>query len=178
MKLQLQYTRSALVDIYVSFLDGYDNELLSNQIINIGDQQNRLTNVKADMTRWKNFLPDWKILSKDIVENHLVKLDGDMETSWVVHSLWGVNYHKGDYTILHNHCPSTFSFVYYVKASEGSSPLVFSDIGYELLPKENDLIIFPSHLNHGVPSQTNDAERIVISGNISAIGNIEIVSNK
>lgn len=70
----------------------------------------------------EKFLPDWKILSKDIVENHLVKLVGDMETSWVVHSLWGVNYHKGDYTILHNHCPSTFSFVYYVKASEGSSP--------------------------------------------------------
>jgi len=175
LKLQLQYTRSALVDIYVSSLDGYDNELISSQIINIGDQQNRMTNVKADMTRWQNFLPNWKKLGRDVVENHLVNLVVDAETSWVVHSLWGVNYQKGDYTIFHDHCPSTFSFVYYVKAGEGSSPIVFSDVGYELLPKENDLIIFPSHLRHGVPSQISSAERIIIAGNISALGNIKFV---
>ena len=171
MKLQLSYTKSALTSIYVTSLDGYDNEIFANQILEIGDKQNRLTNVKADMTEWQTFFPQWKDLSRDIVKNHLRKLVGEIEATWIVHSLWGINYKKGDHTIFHDHSPSTFSFSYYVRASKESSPLIFSDIDYELLPKENDLIIFPSHLKHGVPSQISDSERIVISGNINAMTN-------
>ena len=171
MKLQLSYTKSALTSIYVTSLDGYDNEIFANQILEIGDKQNRLTNVKADMTEWQTFFPQWKDLSRDIVKNHLRKLVGEIEATWIVHSLWGVSYKKGDHTIFHDHSPSTFSFSYYVRASKESSPLIFSDIDYELLPKENDLIIFPSHLKHGVPSQISDSERIVISGNINAMTN-------
>ena len=171
MKLQLSYTKSALTSIYVTSLDGYDNEIFANQILEIGDKQNRLTNVKADMTEWQTFFPQWKDLSCDIVGNHLRKLVGEIEATWIVHSLWGINYKKGDHTIFHDHSPSTFSFSYYVRASKKSSPLIFSDIDYELLPKENDLIIFPSHLKHGVPSQISDSERIVISGNINAMTN-------
>ena len=171
MKLQLSYTKSALTSIYVTSLDGYDNEIFANQILEIGDKQNRLTNVKADMTEWQTFFPQWKDLSCDIVGNHLIKLVGEIEATWIVHSLWGVSYKKGDHTIFHDHSPSTFSFSYYVRASKESSPLIFSDIDYELLPKENDLIIFPSHLKHGVPSQISDGERIVICGNINAMTN-------
>ena len=171
MKLQLSYTKSALTSIYVTSLEGYDNEIFANQILEIGDKQNRLTNVKADMTEWQSFFPKWKDLSRDIVENHLIKLVGEIEATWIVHSLWGVSYKKGDHTIFHDHSPSTFSFSYYVRTSKESSPLIFSDIDYELLPKENDLIIFPSHLKHGVPSQISDSERIVISGNINAMNN-------
>ena len=171
MKLQLSYTKSALTSIYVTSLDGYDNEIFANQILEIGDKQNRLTNVKADMTEWQTFFPQWKDLSRDIVKNHLRKLVCEIEATWIVHSLWGINYKKGDHTIFHDHSPSTFSFSYYVRASKKSSPLIFSDIDYELLPKENDLIIFPSHLKHGVPSQILDSERIVISGNINAMTN-------
>lgn len=178
MKIQLQYTKTALASIYVTSLEGYDNKLLYNQIVEVGDRQNKLTNVKADMTEWQTFFPEWNKLSRDVVENHLMKLVGEMDVTWAVHSLWGVNYHKGDYSIFHDHSPSTFSFSYYVNVSKESSPLVFSDIDYELFPKENDLIIFPSHLKHGVPSQQSDSKRTLISGNINALGSIEIVSNE
>jgi len=171
LKLQLSYTKSALASIYVTSLEGYDNEIFANQILEIGDKQNRLTNVKADMTEWQTFFPQWKDLSRDIVGNHLRKLVGEIEATWIVHSLWGVSYKKGDHTIFHDHSPSTFSFSYYVRTSKESSPLIFSDIDYELLPKENDLIIFPSHLKHGVPLQISDSERIVICGNINAMTN-------
>ena len=80
-----------------------------------------------------------------------------------------MSYSKGDYTVFHNHFPSVLSFIYYVKADKDSAPLVFTDIDYELHPKENDLIIFPSYLKHGVPTQMKDANRMSISGNIGAL---------
>lgn len=178
MKLELSYTKSALTSIYVTSLKGYDNDAFAKKVLEIGDQQNRSTNVKADMTEWQSFFPDWKELSRDIVSNHLIELVGNIEATWIVHSLWGVNYRKGDYTIFHDHSPSTFSFCYYVKVDKGSSPLVFSDIDYKYFPEESNLIIFPSHLKHGVPSHLSDGERIVISGNINAISGLTSIDEE
>ena len=172
MIYDLQYTKSSLVSIYVSSISGQDNELYANQILKLGDQMERTTNVKADMTHWETFLSDWNPLLKEIMEKHLSEFIEPYlmnEARFVCYALWGVNYSKGDYTVYHHHFPSLLSFIYYVKADEDSAPLVFSDIDYELHPKENDLIIFPSHLKHGVPTQMKDTNRISISGNIGAL---------
>ena len=40
------------------------------------------------------------------------------------------------------------------------------------------MIIFPSHLKHGVPSQISDGRRIVISGNINAISGLTTVDEE
>jgi len=165
MIYDLQYTKSSLVSIYVASVPGHDNKLYANQILKLGDEMKRTTNVKADMTHWETFLPEWKPLARDIMEKHLVEIDA----KFVCYALWGVNYSKGDYTVFHHHFPSLLSFIYYVKADEDSAPLVFSDIDYELHPKENDLIIFPSYLKHGVPTQMKDDNRMSISGNIGAL---------
>ena len=166
MRLELQYTRSASTAIYITRLEGYDNDLFARQILERGDEQDRQTNVQADMTVWK--VPEWHGLCKDIVENHLVNLSGEIDVTWVVFAVWGANYRNGDYTRYHAHRPSTFSFCYYVKADEGASPLVFSELDYELYPEEGQLVVFPSYLKHGVPSQRGDGKRMVISGNIIA----------
>ena len=154
MIFDLQHTKSALASIYVSNIPGQDNELYANQILKIGDQMERTTNVKADMTHWATFLPEWKLLCKNVMENHLREFIEPYlmnEARFVCHALWGVSYSKGDHTVFHDHFPSLLSFIYYVKADEDSAPLVFTDIDYELHPKENDLIIFPSYLKHSVP---------------------------
>mgnify|MGYP001214237561 CR=1 FL=1 len=52
-------------------LSGQDNELYANQILKLGDQMKRTTNVKADMTHWETFLPEWKHLGTDVMEKHL-----------------------------------------------------------------------------------------------------------
>ena len=169
MIYDLQPTKSSLASIYVSSISGLDNELYANQILKLGDQMKRTTNVKADMTRWETFLPEWKPLAKDIMEKHLVEYVGEIDAKFVCYAIWGVSYSKGDYTVFHHHFPSLLSFIYYVKADEDSAPLVFSDIDYELHPKENDLIIFPSYLKHGVPTQMKDDNRMSISGNIGAL---------
>ena len=169
MIYDLQHTKSALASIYVSSVIGYDNELYSNQILKLGDQMDRNTNVKADMTHPYTFLPEWQPLCNNIMKNHLPKFTGEIDATFVCHAIWGASYSKGDYTVFHDHFPSVLSFIYYVKADEDSAPLVFTDIDYELHPKENDLIIFPSYLKHGVPTQMTDTNRICISGNIGAM---------
>ena len=177
MIFDLQYTKSALASIYVSSLTGHDNELYANQILKLGDQMERTTNVKADMTHWETGenLLEWQSLCKDVMENHLPEFIGKLlmhqalDARFVCYAMWGVSYSKGDYTVFHDHFPSILSFIYYVKADEDSAPLIFTDIDYELHPKENDLIIFPSYLKHGVPTQMKDANRMSISGNIGAL---------
>jgi|TARA_R110002020_G_scaffold465617_1_gene687133 hypothetical protein len=164
MRLELQYTRSASAAIWVDKLEGYDNDLYEKQILARGDEQKRKTNVQADMTSW--FIPEWKKLCEDVVNNHIVKLSGEMDVIWAVHEIWGANYRKGDYTRFHAHRPSIFSFCYYVRADKDSAPLVFADLDYELYPEESQLVVFPAHLNHGVPSQRVAGRRTVIAGNI------------
>jgi hypothetical protein len=77
-------------------------------------------------------------------------------------------YGEGDYAIPHHHLPSFFSFVYFVKVSENSSPLMFSASSTYIKPENGKLILFPSHLKHYVPEQIGCDERITISGNILA----------
>ena len=168
MRLNLQYTRSSFATIYIKKLKGHDNDLFVKHILSRGDKQNKKTNVRADMTEWNVTEPEWYDLCKDIIDNHIVFLSGEIEVTWRVISVWGANYKKGDYTRYHAHLPFTFSFCYYPKVNKDFSPLVFLDLNYEVKPEESQLVLFPSHLNHGVPSQRNDEERMVIAGNIIA----------
>ena len=110
----------------------------------------------------------WYNLCKDIIDNHIVFLSGELDVEWQIVSIWGATYRKGDYSLYHSHMPSTFSFCYYPKVGKNPAPLVFSDLDYEVIPEENQLVLFPAYLKHGVPSHRNDEDRIVIAGNIIA----------
>jgi len=173
MRLELQYAKSATASIYMAELTGHDNDLFEKQILDRGDVQNRSTNVKGDMTEWMVREPEWYNLCFDIIENHIIFLSGEINITWDVFAVWGANYKTGDYTIYHAHMPSIFSFCYYPKVDRGASPLVFPDISagdstFSVTPYEGQLIIFPSYLKHGVPSQVAKGKRMVIDGNIIA----------
>ena len=97
---------------------------------------------------------------------------------------WGALYKKGDYIKVHNHWPCALSWTYYIKTTENTSPLVFvNKLGetsfmsatgnhlsaeeYILQHKPGDLVIFPSIINHRVPKEKSDDERIAVIGNVS-----------
>ncbi len=81
---------------------------------------------------------------------------------------WLAKYNKGDYTIEHDHYPSTFAFVYFVRSPKGSSPLVFSTSGKRINPEEGKVVIFPGSMLHHVPkNKCND--RMTLAGNCSVI---------
>jgi hypothetical protein len=60
---------------------------------------------------------------------------------------WGVLYNKNDFAVAHAHWPNIWSWGYYVKVPQGSSPLVFpegKEGNYYVFPQVGDLVIFPA----------------------------------
>ena len=82
---------------------------------------------------------------------------------------WGLVYSTGQYAKAHNHWPSLWSYTYCVFACEECSPLVFPNAQEPLsvIPKTSQMIVFPSWLQHEVPIQTCEHDRIMISGNLN-----------
>lgn len=144
------------------------NENLERQIREYGDTQCKRTNVKAHMTDW--FMHDnskgfqW-VCNRAIdiaTENNPHKLD------MIAYDCWGAIYKDGDYTIMHNHWPHLWSFVYYVNCPEGSAPLNFdkAEKPLRVMPKTGMMVMFPGWVNHSVPAHIGD-DRIVIAGNLT-----------
>ena len=78
---------------------------------------------------------------------------------------WANVYEKGDYAQSHCHKPSDYSFAYFVKAKWYDSPLVFTDSGKRIRPKEGRFVAFPAYLLHHVPKHRYKDTRITLSGN-------------
>ena len=82
-------------------------------------------------------------------------------------NFWANVYEKGDYAESHCHKPYDFSFAYFVKSKWYDSPLVFTDSGKRIRPKEGKYVIFPAYLKHHVPKNRYNHQRITLSGNLT-----------
>jgi len=158
------------------------NKRLIEDVKRIGYSLSYQTNVNARMTDWFS-----KSDSIDVVNNWVIGLIHE-ENKWInkpgntyaysksrytliSKESWFAGYNKGDYTRSHNHIPSHFSYVYFVKCPRGSSPLVFTDSGKRIKAEEGKVVIFPAIMNHHVPKSRCE-DRIVLAGNfeIKSIG--------
>ena len=81
-------------------------------------------------------------------------------------NFWAMVYKKGDYAQSHNHRPCSYSFAYFVKSKWYHPPLVFDDSGYKVRPKEGRFVVFPAYLNHHVPKNRFNEDRVTVSGNL------------
>ena len=81
-------------------------------------------------------------------------------------NFWANVYKKGDYAQSHCHKPAAFSFAYFVKSKWYDSPLVFTDSGKRIRPKEGTFVAFPGYIMHHVPKHRYNDTRITISGNL------------
>ena len=110
-----------------------------------------------------------------IIESDYKHLDKIEELS----SMWFIVNKKNDYNTNHMHTGSWFSGAYYVKVPDNESKyLVFEDPiqirnynqdtpnSYMKKVIEGMLLIFPGWVNHAVPKNDTNEERIVISFNI------------
>ena len=76
---------------------------------------------------------------------------------------WGILYDKGQNVVKHNHFPYCLSFVYFIKAPKGSSPLIIE--GKRIKAEEGKLVMFHSSRIHWCnPSKVNG--RCCLVGNI------------
>ena len=136
-------------------------------------KDNGHTNVKAFHTGW-NWLNGNKIVErfkKHIIERTEYQFKPgnffNKYTPCVVNNFWGNLYLKGDYADNHNHSPYLYSFAYFVSAKWYDSPLIFSDSGVKIRPKEGRYVIFPGYVDHYVPKHRYNHSRVTLSGNIS-----------
>ena len=147
---------------------------LTDIIVDRGDEQNHSSNVKADMTDWfmhekykefKELAIFAEAIAKQMTEAGPVPM--------VTHECWGAVYRKGEYTKKHNHWGSLWSWCYYLEVPPDASPFRFEDIieqgeeaPFDVYPKEDDILIFPSWVQHSVPKSESNSERIMVAGNI------------
>ena len=156
----------------------YPSHKVSNPILHnlIEDNKHRvdgqtgryyITHFKEEPAEVKSLL-DWTLnkIATDIVDIPLVCSES-----------WGVIYDDGDYINAHTHkqgdlvdcsTPNYFSFVYYVNAPEGSSPLIFPTSGYELQPKSGNMVVFESRLRHEIPPNGGKNRSIIVGNFIAA----------
>ena len=161
----------------------YDNPSLQQRIANtcrsIGDEQNRKTNVKANMTNWFMWETnsDFETLSKKATE---IAIDNSPSTATLMtYDCWGAVYKKGDWTKSHDHWPLIWSWVYNVECCNNCAPLVLtrdttlripvlevSKHVYSLTPRVGKFTMFPGWIQHSVPKHECDHDRIIVAGNI------------
>ena len=82
-------------------------------------------------------------------------------------NFFGNIYREGDYTMTHNHIPYYYSMVYFLKSEMNYSPLIFTQYGERIKPKEGTYVIWPSHLWHHVPKHKFKETRITLAANIA-----------
>tara|TARA_Y100000004_G_C8945276_1_gene426015 strand:+ start:1943 stop:2470 length:528 start_codon:yes stop_codon:yes gene_type:complete len=130
-------------------------------IVNANDKSE--TNIKALQTfndiesKEISLICDW--VSK------IISGQKKWESEFVIRDKWIAIYQNGDYTIPHTHSPSIYAFVYFIRCSKNSSPLIFTTSGKKIKAEEGKVVIFPANLLHHVP-KNKSKERIILSGNL------------
>ena len=83
---------------------------------------------------------------------------------WITKAVWGATYNKGEYAVKHSHGKEGTSWVYYLSCCNTCAPLVFDE--KEIIPETDLLVYFSSEIEHEVPEQKCNHERIILAGNI------------
>ena len=171
--MKVLHNAEVLVGDY-QFADRVKEQVLSSlKTCNPIPQDN--SNVKASLhTEW-DWEPDnitfrnLKSFIREEIERYYrpgVVSDGT-RSRLKVSNFWANVYEKGDYAVSHCHKPHDFSFAYFVKSKWYYSPLVFSDSGKLVRPKEGRFVAFPAYLKHQVPKHRYKDTRITLSGNLT-----------
>ena len=134
----------------------------------------------------KNFITE---ISKNI-GGAINDMSWDLETQLAkITSMWAIINNKDAFNEKHHHGNSALSAAYYVKAEQNAGNIVFFDPRQanvfhhptskdvnninaqvqSVTPKPGTLVLFPSYLEHKVNPNLSNAERIVISFNVSLI---------
>ena len=162
---------------------GVLNSLLEKGIRQEGDKYENRTEAKCLMTRW-DMHEDYE--SFDLIGNAAIGLaqmvplakrttpEGEPEKiPLYIKESWGLVYNKGQFCNTHTHWPSLWSYTYCVKANDCCPPLIFPEMKQDdnrcvVIPKIDQLILWPAWLEHYVSVQECDCDRIMIAGNLDA----------
>ena len=135
-------------------------------------EEERKSNVQAYMTNYflhkqHSIVNDVCNAAIEIVKSIQVQDQKGTLDRFFTFDCWGAIYSVDDYTIPHTHGPALWSWVYYIQVPNNAPPLYFSEANLRIHPKPDELILFPCHVLHEVPTAIGmSEERIVLAGNI------------
>jgi hypothetical protein len=157
-------------------------EQTKKHILEAGDALQGRTAAKCLMTKW-NMHEDYetfRVVGEAAIEvanlcpvAKRTKPDGSPDdVPLYIKESWGLMYGKGHTCEEHNHWPSLWSYTYCVEACKKCAPLMFNDSANEgtpfhLFPETGQLIVFPAWLNHSVPKQECEHQRVMVAGNLN-----------
>jgi len=159
---------------------GLDNDIIEGVIRKAGDQDGHRTRAKCYRTAW-DLHKKYETVAE--IGQYAIKIanknplagrtspDGILEEiEYGVKECWGLIYKTGEETRTHAHWPSLWAFSYNVRACPKCSPLILPSNGpypnIDIQPVAGSISVFPAWLNHYVPPQPCDHERIIIAGNL------------
>ena len=141
-------------------------ELIMKDLILHKWSNSYLSNVNAEMTEWNTIFSQRKVFQSWLNDIIGIKFGISKGYKLDFYEMWFARYSKGDYTKVHNHINSLYSFVFFLNSPEGSSPLVFTSSKTEIEPQPGKLVLFPGCVYHHVP-KNNCKNRVVLAGNIN-----------
>jgi hypothetical protein len=155
---------------------------IKENILEAGDALQGRTAAKCLMTKW-NMHDEYKtfrMVGEEAIEvanlcpvAKRTKPDGSPDdVPLYIKESWGLMYGKGHTCEEHNHWPSLWSYTYCVEACKKCAPLMFNDSDDEgtplhIFPETGQLIVFPAWLNHSVPKQECEHQRVMVAGNLN-----------
>lgn len=139
---------------------------LADAVLSHEDPHQRETNVQAHMTAWNMLAhPEFAAIAAEaeaIVRDwYWVNAGRQVDTETT--GCWGLAYSPGDWCRPHQHLPDSYSWVYYVSVPKGAR-LEFAGHTHECHAGQG--IVFPSYVEHWVPTHTSEHMRICVAGNI------------
>ena len=125
------------------------------EIYNIGDQQQKNTNLKASMSGWMiwDLTSIFNPLLEKILEtvDHCYPLKGKSSAStymkYYMTNAWTATYKNDDFALNHGHEPAYIAWVYYFQ-SESSTPIIFNECDFKIYPESDTLVMFPASIIH------------------------------
>ena len=140
-------------------------------IAEYGDQQDRNTNVQADVTHWH--------LQNDGKFNCIIDKINEIYPTHTIEELWGCTYRQGNFAKAHNHNGFDRAFVWFVDSCSHCSPIVFPNWEHPWLPPlachkplQGNLHVFRGQDVHYVPPHTCPHDRVVVSGNLALLNSV------
>lgn len=175
------------VDIYnESENENYKKELISLSNTETSKIFSNRNGWQSDITLWKNEIFKPLLEKSSSIIQSIISDISNNRPEFVIRSMWGNINPKGGYNLTHVHPTGWMSAVYYVSLPKGCSGITFEDPRpaklmdfqqsclvntnhFTYMPKEGELVLFPSWLPHFVDSNTTEENRISISFNVELL---------
>jgi len=188
------------IPVYENQLRPFNQQWLDYAVSNATYERMHSNNGDITINRYILDVPELEDLKKHVLDhcNILMKkyFGNKSNVEFYLQNSWINRHHKGDYAQIHKHQNSLLSGCLYLGVNEQSGSIRFykgsqwinllplsvsleyenlnhiNSLHYTIIPKQGSILIFPSHLDHGIEPNRSDETRYSLAFNFYVRGNL------